>query len=1001
MLMLVGGVAQAAQLAPAPAGPAAPAAPLLFVANAGQLDARARFAVRGGAASLFLADDAIWLVLAGDATQVNLRVSFPGARPVRPEPLGPIATRVSFFLGSDRRGWHTGVPAWGGVRYRDLYPGIDLELGGAGGQLSLRMIAHPGADPAAVRMRVEGGDRQQISGDTLSIVTALGEARLPLPALLGANGQPLGTHAYASASGDTIATPFARGDRPAAAPAGGLADLSYSTLYGASGDDEGDAIAVNSQGAAYIGGWSDSSQFPSTPGVYKSNPSGINGVIVKQAAEAGQPPAYTAIIGGDSVDYISGIAVDTSGAAYVVGYTASSNFPTTSGAYDTSGSGVDKINRDAFIAKLRPDGSDLAYSTYLGGSGDERGFEIAIDGAGAAYVTGRTTSSNFPTSPSALDTSYNGNFDVYVTKLSADGRQLVYSTYLGGSENDQGNDIAVDAAGSAYITGYTLSPIFLPASGYDPGFNGLEDIFVVKLSSSGTSLVYGTYVGGTNTDRGESIVVDGSGAAYVAGYSLSTDFPATPGAFGQQSGGLDDAIVLKLGASGQTLEFARYLGGKDEDFGTGVAVASNGDVFVVGNTSSADFPTSAGSLAPQPKGLQDGFVARLDASGATLSYGTYLGGAALDSIDGIALDRNGAPFVTGFTTSSNYPTTSGAYDSSYASGHDAVLSKLALGSAPRYTISGHVYDKSGQSGIGGVMVSAGSQSTATQSDGSYSIGGLLAGQYTITPSKAGYIFNPPSIANLQISGDQASLNFNADVPTYTISGQVILNGSGAPLAGVTIDDGVGDSATTDDAGSYTISGVVADSYTLTPNRSGYTFQPAQQAIAVSGNAQAQPFAATPVVQRTETKAYAPFASYTPQPQERGCDAYEPNDDRKANPAPIAIGTQISAKICSKEKLTPPNNLREDNYIVQNPAGNTIVVTLGLPSTLRGHLYVAIYNNDNLNQPACFNTDARSASNQITCSFVQAGSNVIRLYTPKGDGTFDDVHEYTLLVQLKN
>ena len=303
----------------------------------------------------------------------------------------------------------------------------------------------------------------------------------------------------------------------------------------------------------------------------------------------------------------------------MTGVTGSTNFPTTVGVFQTAfGGGL----TDAFVTKLNPAGSgasDLVYSTYLGGSGSDTGFGIALGASGNAYVTGSTDSANFPTTAGAFTSG--GNGDAFVTKLNPAGAGLDFSTYLGGTGSDEGLAIAVDASGNAYVTGDTDSSNFPTTGGvFQTAFGGTGDAFVTKFSSTG-ALSYSTYLGGNGTDQGNGIAVDTSGNAYVTGFTGSTNFPTTTGAF--PTGGGGDAFVTALGPTGVTLVFSTYLGGTGGDTGTGIAVdaMSSPNAYVVGITESTtdefgtttdDFPTTPGAFDTTFNGgFDDAFVAKI------------------------------------------------------------------------------------------------------------------------------------------------------------------------------------------------------------------------------------------------------------------------------------------------------------------------------------------------------------------------------------------------------
>jgi hypothetical protein len=291
----------------------------------------------------------------------------------------------------------------------------------------------------------------------------------------------------------------------------------------------------------------------------------------------------------------------------VTGHTASSDFPITAGAFDTSHNGV----YDAFVVKVNAGGTGLAYATFLGGSGPDYGRAIAVDGAGSAYVTGHTPSSDFPITAGAFDTSYNGYEDAFVVKVNAGGTGLAYATFLGGSGFDYGYGIAVDGAGSAYVTGQTLSSDFPTTAGaFDTSYN-LSDAFVVKVKASGAGLTYATFLGGGYADEGNAMAVDGAGSAYVTGVTKSSDFPTTVGAFDTSHNGGGDAFVVKVNATGTGLAYATFLGGSDYDQSNAIAVDGAGSAYVTGVTKSSDFPTTAEAFDTSYNGWDDVFVAKI------------------------------------------------------------------------------------------------------------------------------------------------------------------------------------------------------------------------------------------------------------------------------------------------------------------------------------------------------------------------------------------------------
>ena len=719
---------------------------MMFIENVGQFADGARFQVRGSARTLWLTEDGLWVTVmeptdreTQEATrqgydrfspshfasspsqqELNLKLGFVGANPhPRLEPFNRLDIHVSYLVGDDPDNWHADVPVWGGVRYVDLYPGVDLvvragidpdhrqpQSGQAqGASLSQHLEVRDDADLSVVRLRVEGADTLTLDGDCLRLTTAVGDFTLPLLTVEDAmpNDQPA---IFAVEPGTfEISFPFFpdpslfRSSAPVVSlsPQDNPSDLLYSTFMGGSNDERGSAIAVDGAGSVYITGRTDSLDFPTTAGAFDGSHGGYGDAFVVKLNISGTGLAYATFLGGSGSDHGRGIAVDEAGSAYVAGWTGSCNFPTTEGAFDTS-----YDSGDAFVVKLSADGTELAYATFLGGGGyqGDYGNAISVDGAGCAYVAGSTDSADFPTTEGAFDTIYNGgDTDVFVVKLNADGTGLTYSTFLGGSGRDcyflYDCAISVDGAGSAYITGSTDSTDFPTTAGaFDADFGSGRDAFVVKLDTDGTELAYATLLGGSDDDWGNAIALDVAGNAYVAGTTSSSDFPTTAGAFDTSYNSVPpfgwpggDAFVAKVNADGTELAYSTFLGGSDDDYGQSIIVDRAGSAYVMGRTGSSDFPTTAGALDTSLDGTWDAFVVKLNVSGTDLAYATFLGGSGSDCyyhygdyVDcAIVVDGAGNAYVAGTTSSSDFPITAGALDTSFNGGNgDAFVAKLAV-----------------------------------------------------------------------------------------------------------------------------------------------------------------------------------------------------------------------------------------------------------------------------------------------------------------------------------
>ena len=361
----------------------------------------------------------------------------------------------------------------------------------------------------------------------------------------------------------------------------------------------------------------------------------------------------------------------------MAGYTSSDNFPTTQGAFDTSWNGASYTYYNAFISKLSNDLTQLLASTYLGGSGwngDVIG-SLIIGSAGNIYVTGSTDSTDFPITPDAYATIRNGNGDAFVTKLSEDLSKLLASTFLGGDSSDYGISIVADSNENIYVTGVTASPNFPTTDGtYDVSNDGSYDGFISKFNSNLTTLLASTFLGGSATDSPTSIVLDPSENIYVAGSTLSSDFPTTSGAYdasynGNSNGNnhsvIGDAFVAKLSNDLKNLLASTYLGGTDYEGAFSIALDKNGSIYVTGWTGSADFPVSPDAYQTSLNGLMDGFVSKLNTDLTTLLASTYLGGTENDNVGTITIKSTGSIYIAGHTRSSDFPVTTGSYDTSF------------------------------------------------------------------------------------------------------------------------------------------------------------------------------------------------------------------------------------------------------------------------------------------------------------------------------------------------
>ncbi len=638
---------------------------LAFEPNQGQADPQVRYLARGPGYSLLLTSHEAVLARPGSP----LRLRFAGANPApRTAPLDPLAAYSQYYLGS----FHARVPRYGRVRYEQIYPGVDVIYYSRRGNLEYDLALAPGADPSRIRLEFDGARRIRLSADgDLLVETPGGVVRQHRPAV-SQDGRPIAGE-YALLGKRQVGFRLGAYDRSRPL----LIDpiLRFASLLGGAEDDSAAGVALDPGGNVYIVGTTTSTNFPLFP-PNQPRPRGGKEIFVTKLNAAGGGIAFSTYLGGSGDDVAAGAAVDPSGSLYLIGTTNSSNFP-------GAGSGL-RGGSDALVARVDPSGA-LISASYLGGDGHDTGAAIAIDSAGSAYVTGTTNSSNFPTSSGAFKTFTNGQADVFVAKLGGSSGSLSYSTYLGGNDSDQGFGIAVDASGSAYVTGVTNSPNFPVVGAHQatcapsltPFTSPCADAFVTRLNPNGTGLLFSTFLGGRGSDLGRVVAVDPAGNAYVAGVTNSTNFPLQGPLQSTFLLGPQDLFLAKFSPTG-ALAYSTYLGGSGDDFPGGIAADAAGNAWVTGFTSSPNFPTvnplPGRGTCPSP--CADIFVTEMNPSGSALLFSTFLGGSGTDRANAIALDSLGAAYVVGETNSPNFPVTTGAFQVNPGGRTDAFLVRI-------------------------------------------------------------------------------------------------------------------------------------------------------------------------------------------------------------------------------------------------------------------------------------------------------------------------------------
>lgn len=688
--------------------------PLYFIQNEGQVDSRVRFYEKGKGRTTYFCEDGVYLLLLEQSSNndrqlptanvskenisgisTKLKVSNKRSHKSQLIKLQPIGAnknpeviaedrqmgKVNYFIGNDKKKWRTNIPTYTSVRYKEVYDGIDMRFYGNKSQLEYDIIVQPGADPAKVWFAYEGIEGLKIkeNGD-LDILLMDGSLTQKTP------------YVYQEIDGKRIEVKgrFKVKDNTSILSRRDLTDkhqqfaygfkiasynknhpliidpvLVYSTYLGGNSTDSGENIVVDAEGNAYITGTTSSSDFPT---FNPFQPVGLGGdAFVTKLDPTGISLVYSTFLGGNDSDIARSIDIDSQGNTYITGHTRSTDFPTVNPI---------KANQegltDAFLTKLDASGTMLSYSTYIGGSRRDEGEGIAVDKAGNAYITGHTTSIDFPT-VNAFMPDFSGNGDAFIVKVDASGTHFSYATYLGGSNGEQGQDIAVDHLGNAYLTGITLSNDFPTFHPYQEILKGYSDGFVTKFDTSGTRLVYSTYLGGTSEDFGNGVTIDTAGNAYVTGGTSSSDFP-TVNPIQPIHAGEFDAFVTKINHSGDQLVYSTYLGGNDTDWGEAIAVDVAGNAYIAGGTFSVDFPV----VDPiQNFGGGDAYVTKINASGTELVYSSSLHGNGYDKAFSIAVDLRANAYITGFTTSNDFISFN-AFQTNHGGGiFDAFITKIA------------------------------------------------------------------------------------------------------------------------------------------------------------------------------------------------------------------------------------------------------------------------------------------------------------------------------------
>lgn len=649
--------------------------PSYFIKNEGQLERNIKYYKMENDNAVFFVEDGVYLTLRSGKERNSIetvKIVFCGANR-NFEIVGEeeLKGKVNYFIGNNPHKWIKEIPMFGKIRLKDVYDGVDIVFHGEKRYLQYDIEAKPGANISKIQVELKGVKDLRIDkkGELLATLPSgrvINQKKPYIYQYKNERRQEIKGSYRIKKEGKRMCFEFYLEDYDKSSALVIDPTLIYSTYLGGGNYDGGYGISVDSKGYVYIVGQTFSPDFPvSSPLIGKK--SGYYDIFITKIDPEGNSIVYSTFFGGNGNDYGYAVASDPWGNAYITGYTESTDFPTKNPIQKSNSGG-----RDVFVAKINSDGSSIIFSTYLGGSENDYGYGIAVDREGNTYITGSTYSSNFPVKNPL--SGYSGFYDIFVTKINQDGSSLVYSTYFGGSNNDYCYGIAVDPSGNVYLTGATYSSDF-PTKNPIKDKSGLWDAFLVKLSHDGKNVVLSTYLGGSDNDYGTGIAVDISENVYLTGYTSSADFP-TQSPLQENLAGNYDAFVTKISSLDNKIVYSTFLGGASSDYSRAIAIDSKGNVYVAGETYSTDFPVH-NPLQKSNGGYWDAFVTKINPEGDSIVYSTYLGGSYNDHAHGIAVDLQSNAYVTGYTSSNNFPTAVPLYG--YSGGYDTFVAKIEEG----------------------------------------------------------------------------------------------------------------------------------------------------------------------------------------------------------------------------------------------------------------------------------------------------------------------------------
>jgi hypothetical protein len=645
---------------------------LSFIPNAGQSDINVQYMSNMPRMGFFFTEEGVTFsgTVPEEESSAVVRWHFAGADPAKNKSINQLPGVANYLKGANSSEWLMGLPTFRNVQYEELYPGIDMAVSGSVGYLATAIEIAPGANPEKLVWRFEGAE-PTLNSETGALILSDKDGRIMMTFERPIASQQIGGELV------PVIANFVIHDNGTIGVAAAITNKakSLSLLLGVNlqtnmATDEADAVVTNASFESFVTGITSSPLFPTVNPLQGAISNQYDTFITKFSADG--DVLYSTYLGGNGRDYVDGIDLDPDGNIIVTGQTLSTDFPLANPIFGTL------ADRDAFVSKISANGSQLLFSSYIGGSDWDSARDLSVDDQGDIYLVGQTLSTNYPLQNPLQNTS-GGEYDAFLSKISGDTYQLVFSTYLGGSESDYASGIDTDQSGNVFVTGGTNSADFpvintgipQPQVGMD-----IDNAYITKITADGSAIIFSSLFGGNSDDVGRSLSVDPlDNNVYIGGWTISSNFPVV-NPIQSVKGGNRDAFITRVAGNGSSILFSTYFGGIYDDYATSIKVGGAGNVFVTGFTASPDFP----QLNPlpgmgYPGGIWDGFVLMHSPSG-NLVWSTYLGGTNSDQASSIDVDSIGRPVVVGQTFSTDFPTVN-AFQPNLSGGSEAFVSRLS------------------------------------------------------------------------------------------------------------------------------------------------------------------------------------------------------------------------------------------------------------------------------------------------------------------------------------